>query len=325
MKSLRMIKREFTDYWDCLNYYLEELKKEQVLNYTDYFKYIDEVFSLYKVSKAEYFTNPENIPILNLEWKVYDLWSWVWFWSIIQKMNNPSINITWLEINQKWIDLANEIKWDLEIDFKQFDLMKQEIEDKDFTLIWNPPFDRYFMKSIITLIKKSKLSYLMFPVSWLPELQKNWIKCEEIKMENKWKMFTWKVKSDAWLLFKCYNSENANNEELFQEINLRNKTEHTIRPSWELFWEIATWLSKIQQQMWELYKTSRNFHLSFWGDEYIAQNRFYYYEHLPIWVSIKDINNIVNKFPIEQIREWDKEWCNMSKENMIVYHNFKLK
>ena len=38
-------------------------------------------------------------------------------------MNNPNINITWLEVNQKWIDLANEIKWDLDIEYKQFDLL----------------------------------------------------------------------------------------------------------------------------------------------------------------------------------------------------------
>lgn len=319
MKTLRLIKRDFTDYWDCLNYYLLEKEKEQCLNYTDYFKYIDEVFSLYKVSKAEYFTNPDNIPKLNLELKVYDIWSWVWFWSIIQKMHNPDINITWLEVNEKWIDLANKIKWDLDIEYKQFDLLNDTIEDDNFTLIWNPPFDKYFMKSVISLIKKSKVSYLMFPLQWLQELTKQWIQVEEMKMEDNWKMFTWKVKSDVWLLFKCYNKDNADNSKIFNEINSRNKTETIIRPSWEVFWEIVTWLSKIQLEMWKLYETSKNFHLSFWWDEYIAQNRFYYYEHLPIWVSIKDINDIVKKFPIEKIREWDKDWVNMCEENKTIY------
>lgn len=323
MKSLRLIKRDYTDYWDCLKHYLDKKKKEQVLNYTDYFKYIDEVFSLYKVSKAEYFTNPENIPKLNLEWNVYDLWSWVGFWSIIQKINNPSINITWLEINQKWIDLANEIKWDLDIEYKQFDLLEETIQDENFTLIWNPPFDRYFMKAVIWLIKKAKVAYLMFPANWLSELSKHWIQAEEIQMEDKGKMFTWKVKWDAGLLFKCYKKDWANNENLFNEINGRNKKEEIIRPSWEIFWEIVTWLSKISQQMWALYETSKNFSISCWWDEYIAQNRFYYYNHLPVWITIRDINNIVYKFPIEQIRIWDKEWCDMSEENKKIYNNLK--
>ena len=55
---------------------------------------------------------------------------------------------------------------------KVFNIKKDDI-DGEFSLFGNPPFDYHYKKHIIRLMKKAKVSYLIFPDSWLKDLNKH--------------------------------------------------------------------------------------------------------------------------------------------------------
>lgn len=218
--NLKKLQREFTDYSAMLKYVIENWEYESL---SDYFDIINQVFSLFKVNKAEYFTNPDNIPNLNIKGKVYDLWCWVWFWS--NKNNKPDNEIIWLDINETWLDIAKDIS--PEIQFKKFNVLEDDL-DGDFTLIWNPPFDKYYQKAIFNLIEKAKESYLVIPEMWAKELAKTY-KIDLIKdfvdptdkqqMKSK-NIFTWKMRAWAGFLFHIRKSD-IDTEKYYEE-NVKN-------------------------------------------------------------------------------------------------------
>ena len=87
--NYKKISRNYTDYIDMI---IDIIKQENLKDKNEIFDVCDNVLKLFKVSKAEYFTNPEAIPDLKLEWKCYDVWCGVGFWSKRQnKINNIDI------------------------------------------------------------------------------------------------------------------------------------------------------------------------------------------------------------------------------------------
>lgn len=214
--NFKKIQREFTDYAEMLKYVIENKEHKSLW---EYFDSINEVFSLFKVNKAEYFTNPDNIPNLKVKWKVYDLGCGVGFWS--SKNNNEDNEVIGLDINKTWLNIAKDISPDIE--FKKFNVLEDNL-DGDFTLIWNPPFDKYFQKSIFNLIEKSKESYLVIPEMWAKELAKTY-KVDLLKefidptdkqqMKSKY-IFTWKMRAWAGFLFHI-KKDNIDTEKYYKE------------------------------------------------------------------------------------------------------------
>ena len=260
--NYKKISRNYTDYIDMI---IDIIKQENLKDKNEIFDVCDNVLKLFKVSKAEYFTNPEAIPDLKLEWKCYDVWCGVGFWSKRQNEIN-NIDITWLEVNPKLIELYKIVNPDCDI--KQFDLLNDDL-DWEFSLFWNPPFDRYFKKALTKLMKKAKVSYLMFPSMWLQDLQKEWLQAELVEMWKTKKVFTWKVKNDVWLLFKVYKKDNANNKPILDKLSEEiKKDEPKTLPVDEVVGLIEESNKKFMQNFKDLKKLLQENNIQ-WGKEEI--------------------------------------------------------
>lgn len=258
--KLSILKREFTDYWELLELYINyKLDKWEIKTIDDYFDIINEVFSLYKVSKAEYFTNPNRIPNLNLKGLVYDLWCWVWFWININ--NNSQNNIIWLDINERWLRIFKHINPNNEC--RIYDIKKDSL-DWDFTLIWNPFFDSYYQKEIFTLIDKVKESYLVIPKFWAEKLSKKYKidlietfvnPLTDLKRKD---IFTSKMRADAGFLFYIVKDYKIDTVEYFKENVIKKyfpDKEETILPvneSYKIIFESLNKVNKIIYELWDL-------------------------------------------------------------------------